>query len=274
MIGIKQFRINKMKKIILSLLLGGVVLTSCKKEEVTPEEIVTPTTESKVQIDSKTTISNKTVTLFADNTNLYTGANNLYVKVTDASGAAITNAMVMYMPMMQMTSMSHTCPVENPMYSSTLGMYKGLAVFIMSSDSGTWTLEVGVDGESVIFDLNVIESDTKMVGAYTGTDGITYFISLLRPVNWTVGMNDIEILIHKRESMMSFPSVNDFDVVMTPEMISMGHGSPNNVSPVFVSNGHYQGTVNYTMTGDWRLHFELSQNSTVIHSDAYLDILF
>ena len=271
---IKHLKEIKMKRIILSLLLGGVVFTSCKKEEVTPEETVTPTTVSKIQLDSKTTTSNRTVTLFADNAILYTGSNNLYVKVTDASGVMVSNAAITYMPMMQMTSMSHSSPAENPIYNSGLEMYKGLVVFTMASMAGTWTLDVDVDGEMVTFDLNVLESDTKMVGVYTGTDAVTYVVSLLRPVNWTVGMNDVEIMIHKKESMMSFPPVDDFDIVMTPEMISMGHGSPNNVSPVFVSNGHYKGTVNYTMTGDWRLHFELSQNSTVIHADAYLDILF
>lgn len=263
-----------MKKIILGLLLGGVVLTSCKKEEVAPEVPVTPTTVTKTQLDSKTTTSNKTVTLFADNANLYTGANNLYVKVTDATGAGVTNAVVTYMSMMQMTSMSHSSPSENPNYDSSLEMYKGLVVFTMASTAGTWTLDVDVDGETVTFDINVLESDTKMVGVYTGTDAASYIISIVRPVNWMVGMNDIEIMIHKKVTMMSFVPVNDFDVVMTPEMMSMSHGSPNNVSPTFVANGHYRGNVNFTMTGDWRLHFELSQSSTVIHADAFLDILF
>jgi hypothetical protein len=271
---IKHLKQIKMKKIILGLLLGGVVLTSCKKEEVAPEVPVTQTTVTKTQLDSKTTTSNKTVTLFADNANLYTGANNLYVKVTDATGAGVTNAAVTYMSMMQMTSMSHSSPSENPNYDSSLGMYKGLVVFTMASTAGTWTLDVDVDGETVTFDINVLESDTKMVGVYTGTDAASYIISIVRPVNWMVGMNDIEIMIHKKVTMMSFVPVNDFDVVMTPEMMSMSHGSPNNVSPTFVANGHYRGTVNFTMTGDWRLHFELSQSSTVIHADAFLDILF
>lgn len=263
-----------MKKIILSLLLGGVVFTSCKKEEVTPEETVTSSTESKIQLDSKITTSNKTITLFADNANLYTGSNNLYVTVADASGSMISNAVITYTPMMQMPSMSHSSPAESPSFDANLGMYQGLAVFTMASTAGTWTMNVDVDGEFVTFDMTVLESDTKMVGVYTGTDASSYIISLLRPVDWSVGMNDIEIMIHKKESMMSFTPVNDFDIVMTPEMISMGHGSPNNISPVFVSNGHYKGSVNYTMTGDWRLHFELSQSSTVIHADAFLDILF
>ncbi len=260
-----------MKHIILGVLLSGIALTSCKKKEVIYG--ATPSA-SKFKIGTETTASNKTVTLYADEANLYTGSNNLYVKLEDAAGAPINSAMVMYMPMMDMTTMSHSSPAESPTYNDSLKMYEGLAVFTMPSTLGTWTLEVTVDGETVVFEINVMNSDTKMVGTYTGTDGASYVISLVRPVNWEVGFNDVEIMIHRRASMMSFPADDGFDIVMTPEMVSMGHGSPDNVSPTSIGNGHYKGVVNYTMSGDWRLHFQLIKNGVEIHNDAYLDILF
>ncbi|MNR44863.1 hypothetical protein D3C85_1636520 [compost metagenome] len=46
---------------------------------------------------------------------------------------------------------------------------------------------------------------------------------------------------------------------MTPEMPSMGHGSPNNVEPVITKNGIYKGKVNFTMTGDWKINFVLAK---------------
>ena len=144
----------------------------------------------------------------------------------------------------------------------------------MSSMSGTWTNDVVVNGEAVTIDITVGESPTKVVGVYTGTDTEKYIVSVVRPENWVVGNQDLNIMIHKMATMMSFPEVTDMDIVFWPEMVSMGHSSTGNVDPVHVSNGLYTGTVNLSMAGDWRLHLELSNNSTVIHSDAFLDILF
>jgi hypothetical protein len=144
----------------------------------------------------------------------------------------------------------------------------------MASTSGSWTLDVNVNGNPVTFALEIAATPTKVVGSYLGTDGSSYIVTLVPLAAWTVGMNDLEIMIHKKETMMSFPEENDFSIVLDPEMISMGHGSASNISPTSIGNGHYKGKVNLTMTGDWRLHLELSKNSTLIHSDAYLDILF
>ncbi|MGB0914967.1 MAG: hypothetical protein ACPGVI_02800 [Crocinitomicaceae bacterium] len=266
-----------MNKILMGVLMTALTLTSCKKEEVTPEENnsnTNPTTENLAEIASATNAANQTVTLYSESSDLTTGYTNLYVKITDASGTNVESATVEYAPLMVMPAMSHTCPVEQPVYNSTTGNYKGAVVFIMASMAGDWSIDVTVNGNPVTFDLTVAEAPTKVVGAYQGTDGESYFISLLRPVVWNVGLNDVEVLIHRRESMMSFPADNDFVIDMVPEMMSMGHGSPNNVSPTLIGNGHYKGVINYTMTGDWRMHMTLSKAGVEIHSDAYLDILF
>ena len=44
--------------------------------------------------------------------------------------------------------------------------------------------------------------------------------------------------------MMSWPADSSLSVTITPEMPSMGHGSPNNINPVHVGKGHYKGKVN------------------------------
>lgn len=259
----------------MGVLLSALVFTSCKKEEVTPiDPTVTPTPVALVQVASTTNASNQTIKLFSESSSLTTGYTNFYVTVTDDQGNNVETATVEFAPLMTMTSMSHACPVEQPTFNTSLGKYKGAVVFIMSSMGGDWTLDVSVDGVPVTFNLTVAEAATKVVGAYIGSDGATYFISLLRPTDWQVGMNDFEVLIHKRESMMSFPADNDFTIDMDPEMMSMGHGSPNNVSPVSIGNGHYNGDVNFTMTGDWRMHMQLLKAGTEIHSDAYLEIVF
>lgn len=259
----------------MGVLLSALVFISCKKEDVTPDDpVVTPTPAALVEIASATNASNQTVKIFSESASLTAGYTNIYVTVTDDQGNSVETATVEFAPLMTMPMMSHACPVEQPMFNSTLGKYKGALVFIMSSMGGDWTLDVSVDGAPVTFDLTVGESPTRVVGNYMGSDGTTYFISLLRPTNWEVGMNDFEVLIHKKASMMSFPADDDFTIVMDPEMMSMGHGSPNNVSPISIGNGHYNGDVNYTMTGDWRMHMQLLKAGVEIHPDAYLEIVF
>ena len=54
----------------------------------------------------------------------------------------------------------------------------------------------------------------------------------------------------------------------------MGHGSPNNVNPVLTENGHYMGTVNFTMTGAWRINMVFKQDGRIIGKNAWFDIVF
>lgn len=264
------------KYAFLALIIGAVTLTSCKKEEVEPTDTETNTTADTTMylLASGTTANGETVELFALEQQLTTGHTQFFTKVKDAAGAILTNATVIYSPLMDMGAMQHSAPVVQPSYNSATSTYGGAVVFQMSSLGGNWTMDVIVNGSPITFDLTVAESATKVVGVYTGTDGVNYVVSLTRPVTWEVGMNDLELMIHKKESMMSWPAVDDLEVVLEPEMPSMGHGSPNNVSPVHIGSGYYQGEVNFTMTGDWRLHLQLIRAGVEIHSDAFLDIVF
>lgn len=262
----------------LALLIGALTMTSCKKEEVEPTDndnnTSTTVDTTMYLISTGATTNGETVQLFALEQQLTTGHTQLFAKVKDATGALLTNATVSFMPMMDMGSMQHSAPVVQPIYNSATSTYGGAVVFQMSSLGGNWTIDVDVNGTAATFDVTVDESATKVVGVYSGTDGVNYVVSLTRPITWEVGMNDLELMVHKKESMMSWPAVDDLDIVLEPEMPSMGHGSPNNVNPVHIAEGYYQGEVNFTMTGDWRLHLQLLRAGVEIHSDAFLDIVF
>ena len=262
-----------MKNLLFIAIAIAMTVVSCKKEETNTPETNTPTPTTYTNVGSSTLSTNEEVTIFAMSS-LQTGYNAIFIEISDANGNVLTNKTVSFLPMMDMGTMQHSSPFEQAVLSTSSNMYEGAAIFTMASMAGTWTLDVTVDGETVNVPVTVAEAPTKLVGMYTGTDSEIYIVSLVPLADWEVGMNDLEIMIHKRESMMSFPAVEDMTVVLTPEMTSMNHGSPNNVSPVHIGNGHYNGDVNFTMTGDWRLHFELSNASGVVHNDAFLDILF
>ena len=85
-------------------------------------------------------------------------------------------------------------------------------------------------------------------------------------------MNDFEIVLHKKVSMMDFPAIENYTIEIVPEMPSMGHGSPNNVNPIHLANGHYIGKVNFTMTGLWKIKLKLYKNGTLISDDQFFEI--
>ena len=109
-----------------------------------------------------------------------------------------------------------------------------------------------------------------MVNSLIAPDSTKYLVTMVKMDKPKVGMNGCEFLIHKRQSMMMFPPVTDLSLEMTPDMPSMGHGSPNNVNPTHVSNGHYKGTVNFTMTGEWRITLVLKKSGVTIGTPAFL----
>ena len=74
--------------------------------------------------------------------------------------------------------------------------------------------------------------------------------------------------------MINFPADDDVAITIYPEMPSMGHSSPNNVDPVSTGNGHYKGTVNFTMTGWWRINLTLSKNDELMSDELYFDVTF
>lgn len=258
-----------MNRLFSCAILCAIAFTACKKDDTRPADIIN---KNKI---AEITGNNITATLWSDSKTLQTGYNRLYVSLKDGQGNEIKNATVAYVPEMDMTSRKHGSPAEQPLYNNETKLYEGAVVFTMpTSEMGTWELGVSVNGATVSFPLTIDEAPQKRSGVYVGTDGNKYVLALVPPAKWQVGLNDLDILISRQAAMMDFPPVEGLAVEFTPEMPSMGHGSPNNINPVAAGNGHYKGKVNYTMTGDWRLHFRLKKNEVVIVEDAYVDVLF
>jgi len=61
---------------------------------------------------------------------------------------------------------------------------------------------------------------------------------------------------------------------MEPEMPAMGHGSPNNVNPVAIGNGHYKGKVNFTMTGLWQVNLDFMMGADLADDTQFFEIEF
>lgn len=266
----------KLKLISTGIILSTLLSISCSEDEVQ----INPT-EGLTKIgEGVASSSNTKVEIWADE-ELFVGYNMLYAKLSDATtGDAIDESMVQFIPMMNMLSgMKHSAPVDNPVSEQAVNsLFPGAINFIMPSgtDIGSWILKVKVQNQIrnvedfVELDLNVITPEKTRMYSFATEDGMKYFVSYHFMEKPKVGVNDFEVMIHTKQSMDSFPAVTDFTIIMEPEMPSMGHGSPNNVPPTHKGNGHYVGKVNFTMTGDWRIHLNLSRGE--LSKELYFDL--
>ena len=269
------------KYICLGIVLFLVV--SCSKDDpINPD----PVKYMKVG-ENPGANSSFTVGFYAKDS-LFVGYNKVYFKVTNQSdGVALKQATIAMHPLMDMGTFSHACPYENPGSSpNSNGYFEGAVLFSMiGTNSWSLTVDVTANGktETVSFPIDkviatvpakkIVVIDSLSTG--NGTWAITkYPMSLVEPPAWKVGNNVFEITAHTMASMMSFPAATDLAIEITPEMPSMGHGSPNNVNPVHTANGHYTGSVIFTMTGDWRVHLTIRKGDRLISSKAYFDITF
>ena len=258
-----------MRSLSLSMIIMLFAFSSCTKENTKPN----PQPAGKIKVVSTITPQNETITVWS-NDSVKAGYNKLFVTIQDANGKAVQAGNVTVNTMMDMVTMSHSSPYEQPVYNSVSGTYEFAVIFTMPSTGGTWHLVINVNTKPYDMVVNVPASATKLSGSYVGNDANKYVVALVPPQKWEVGMNDISFVIYKMVDMMHFVPVDNLDVVMVPEMPSMGHGSPNNVNPVSMGNGYYKGKVNYTMTGDWRLHLTIGDGDVTLIADAAIDILF
>lgn len=272
------------KTILLSSI--SILLFSCKKDKVepiveTPTPIVAEEGPKLVQIGEAYIIGAKAKAVVYSAKAFETGYNDIFVALFDSvDGKPLTEGHFDIMPMMDMGMMQHSCPVENTeSTSATNGYFKSSVVFSMAGTASQWSLNMtfhnhknNLTGAGAL-GVNVVASTpSRMINTTLALDNNTkVLISLVNLTQPQVGVNDFEITIHKKESMTSFPAIENYTVEVVPEMPSMGHGSPNNVNPVHAANGHYKGKVNFTMTGLWRINLKLYKDGVLISDDQYFE---
>ncbi|MCR5361561.1 MAG: FixH family protein [Bacteroidales bacterium] len=184
-----------------------------------------------------------------------------YIKYFDITGVTP----LMYMVKM---NMSHSTPVGSSyeVFDETRPAVKrGWVSFLMNtSDAGSWTIsytadvldtKAGVENAEIEVDA-LPDGQDWLKNFKLGDD--TYFLSLVNPLDWATGTNTITAYVSKKSSPITTPyAVADetFTIEIDPRMPDMGnHTSPNNVALTKQADGSYQGSINLTMTGLWRIH--------------------
>jgi hypothetical protein len=210
---------------------------------------------------------------------LFAGYNQIYFALYDSlTGQPITESHIHINPIMQMQTMSHSCPVEEPESEAVKTLFPAAILFTMpSGDMGSWKLEAKVHNHvnglfgTISFDVNVKSATPSRVISFQASSGERFYMSYFFPEKQKVGINEFEVIAFTSVEGEFVPAEN-LIMKLTPEMPSMDHGSPNNEDPVHVAKGHYKGKANFTMTGEWRLHLELATQSTVL-DEKYFDIV-
>jgi hypothetical protein len=275
-------KFNKFKYLLFLML--PALIVACSKEETD-----LPAQDKFVKVDELVSSGSLFNVQFYAKDSLFVGYNIVYFKLTDKnSGQPLDQATIELFPLMDMGTFKHSCPFENPAETADAdGYFEGAVMFSMPGSDNSWSLAalISANGEtdSVFFPLEkviatspvkkivVIDSLNNGPGSWIITK---YPVSIVEPPEWKVGNNKFEITINTMASMMSFPCCDDISVEIIPEMPSMGHGSPNNINPVPTGNGHYAGTVNFTMTGAWRVNMVFRKDGRTLGRNAYFDINF
>ena len=203
---------------------------------------------------------------------LHSGYNDIYFVATKQStGNYIKNFDVTNItPLMHMVKMDmyHSTPVGPDAASFNdgyLAVKRTWVSFVMNtSDAGSWTLSYdalvlgktgGVEKQDVV--VNALPDGQAWLKSFKVGDD-TYYLSLVNPNEWQTGTNGIRAYVSKKSAKATTPytlASDIFTIDIDPRMPDMGnHTSPDNTALVKQTDGSYQGTINLTMTGLWRIH--------------------
>ena len=231
------------------------------------------------------------VAVYSPTGELHTGYNDLYFVATKKqNGNYIKDFSIPSLtPLMFMSKMNmyHSTPVSAgaKLFDYTyLAVRKGWVSFLMNtSEAGSWTFS---------YDANVLGSEGKLQEANIIVDALpegqqwlknfkvsdqTYFLSLVNPTDWKTGTNTITAYVSQKSNPITTPyalAEEQFTIEIDPRMPDMGnHSSPNNVALTRQSDGSYQGSINLTMTGRWRIHLTVkdAQGNVVAGGDDLSD---
>ena len=256
-------------KNILAVVAIALAFFSCSSDNDTPvvDELAELTKFKEI------TNTTHTIEVYTHTGALEQGYNGISLRIKDkASGDYVKNATVSWMPLMHMTTMTHSCPKSEVKKITADGtLYEGNIVFQMAQNATEyWDLKIDYTVNGTAYTatsvIDVPASAKQRVTTFTGSDNVRYIVAYVEPHHPKVALNDITVGVYKMESMISFPVVDNFKVKIDPRMPSMGnHGSPNNVDLTQSAlDKLYHGKLSLTMTGLWKINLQLLNASEVV----------
>ncbi|HWB62123.1 MAG TPA: FixH family protein [Chitinophagales bacterium] len=270
--------------VLCTVILLGVA--SCKKDKDTntTDQYPIPSNLQKIATGYATGAGVKVEAYAAGD--LYVGYNKLYIALYDsATGNRLTSANVTITSVMTMMgNMASNGPAESPAsQTAEEGLFNGVAVYTMPSGANcSWALNIHVvnaaNSNAGDFSQTVSIMQPTLSTEYSiiaNDDSSSLVVAMVGPTDPKFGTNNFELAIYRKQGMMGYVPDDSYTVDITPTMPSMGGmSSPNNVNPVSMGNGHYKGSVNFNMSGDWRIMVHLMHNGNMADTAHYFDLYF
>jgi hypothetical protein len=266
---------------IFAIITMATVTISCNNSS-DENSIETPYNELQNLKPIKEISNNKhIIELYSTNGQLAQGYQEIQLRIKDkTSGQYINNAEIQWLPIMHMTTMTHSCPKS--LVSKNAGnnnLYSGYIVFTMAQNASEYwdlTLNYSVNGNNYTATsvLDIPASTKRVVTSFKGTDNVKYILAFIDPKNPKIATNDLSVGVWKMVDMNNFSVVDGYKVKIDPRMPSMGnHTSPNNVHATQNNvGGFYYGKLSLTMSGYWKINLQLENSSgTLLKGEEITD---
>lgn len=275
----KNFRIIYSIIILFFMNAGIFFLNSCS-DDSNPNAPNPPVTVNLIKLDSNYALgASAMVVLYAEDS-MHTGYNPVYIVLYDsATNNLITNSHVSFDPL----NHGHSAPYENPSEDAVDGKFKGALVLTQAFTDNPVHWHIGIhihnhyapgepEGELQYSPGRVRDESGKFKSIIMpDPDSTALYLSYIKPTTPATGLNDFSFLINKNEPEL-FPADGSYTVTVTPELISTGHTTSNNVNPVGSSDGHYTGKINLDQSGDWKLKLHIEKNG--FYYDTYFNVSY
>ena len=251
-----------------------VSLSSCKKDKDETNDPAPDPTAGLTKIAETYVTGAAAKAVLYSGQDLQTGYNEIYTVFYDSlDGSKLGDCHFHVEAMIDINDEDHIAPTEDSDEETPAnGLFKTSIVF---HKAGKWMLHLHLhnhksdkDGETEL-EVPVVESKplSRLINL-----GDTLLIAMVKPVSPKTGINDAELLVYQKNTDNTFDYASEYTFEMDPFMPSMNHGSPNNVNPVYTTNGRYNGKVNFTMSGLWQLKITLRKNGNLIFDDRFFEI--
>lgn len=267
-------------KLLFISLLFSMVFTSCS------EDADDPISNDEDPLENYNMLANISengydVEVYSEQSQFTVGYNELFLRIKDeATDSYISDAEISWMPIMHMTEMMHSCPKSSLTATDEASVYSGYTVFQMAGNTDEyWNLglEYTINGETYSADtrieVNMPLDEKARVSGFVGSDESRYIVAMM-PIEPEVAVNDFSAMVFKMESMMLFPIVENYTIIMDPRMPGMGnHTSPNNEDLMYDATSKlYTGKLSLTMTGYWKINLKLmNTNEEVLKGENITD---
>lgn len=202
-----------------------------------------------------------TVEFFTPSPSFTTGYNAILARVKDKQGAALDLPAFSIRTTMHMQHMKHGSPVS-AFKRTGPGTYEGFIIFQMPENaSEKWEI---VLNDTDTLPVAVQPSQKVRTQSFLGSDGLRYVLAMQAPENPKVGSNVLSAYLYRMQDAFTFLPADGYTLALDPRMPGMGnHSSPNNRDLVSKGDGRYEGTVNLTMSGYWKLNLILKKDSVI-----------